>query len=53
MYIAAVVLDPRQKWNYFDLAIEQGDWPIREVQAGKETVQQLWEDQYRVTTGSY
>jgi len=53
VYIAAVVLDPRQKWDYFDLGIEQADWTIREVQAAKETVQQLWEDQDRVTTGSY
>ena len=53
VYIAAVVLDPRQKWDYFHLGIEQGDWTIREVQAAKETVQLLWEDQYRVTTGSY
>ena len=49
VYIAAVVLDPRQKWDYFDLGIEQGDWTIREVQAAKETVQLLWENQYRVT----
>lgn len=53
VYIAAVVLDPRQKWHYFDFGIEEGDWTIREVQAAKEAVQQLWEDQYRVTTGSY
>lgn len=52
VYIAAVALDPRQKWDYFDLGIEQGDWTIREVQAAKETVQLLWEDQYRVTVGN-
>ena len=49
VYIAAVVLDPRQKCDYFDLGIEQRDWTIQEVQAAKETVQLLWEDQYRVT----
>ena len=52
VYIAAVVLDPRQKWDYFDLGIEQGDWTIREVQAAKETVQLLWENQYRIALGS-
>lgn len=49
VYKAAVVLDPRQEWDYFDLGIEQGDWTIREVQAAKETVQLLWENQYCVT----
>ena len=52
VYIAAVVLDPRQRWDYFDLGIEQGDWTIREVQAAKEIVQLLWENQYRVTVKS-
>jgi len=52
VYIATVVLDPRQKWDYFDLGIEQGDWTIREVQAAKETVQLLWENQYLVTVRS-
>ena len=42
-----MVLDPRQKWDYFELGIEQGDWTIHEVQLAKETVQLLWEEQYR------
>lgn len=42
-----MVLDPRQKWDYFELGIEQGDWTIREVELAKETVQLLWEEQYR------
>jgi len=44
-----VVLDPspRQKWDYFELGIEQRDWTIHEVQLAKETVQLLWEEQYR------
>ena len=47
VYIAAVVLDPRQKWDYFELGIEQGDWTIREVELAKETVQLLWEEESR------
>lgn len=46
-YIAAVVLDPRQKSDYFALSIEQGDWTQREVEVARESVQQLWIDDYK------
>jgi len=46
-YLAAVVLDPRQKWDYFELGIEQGDWTQREVQLAREIVQQLWIEDYK------
>ncbi|KAG0138503.1 hypothetical protein HOY82DRAFT_534631 [Tuber indicum] len=41
-YHAAVVQDPRQKWDYFELSIEQGDWTQRVVEVAREIVQQLW-----------
>ena len=46
-YLAAVVLDPRQKWDYFELGIEQGDWTQTEVQLAREIVQQLWIVDYK------
>ncbi|KAG0132845.1 hypothetical protein HOY82DRAFT_605472 [Tuber indicum] len=46
-YLVAVVLDPRQKWDYFELSIEQGDWTQREVEVAWEIVQQLWVEDYK------
>ena len=46
-YIAAVVLDPRQKWDYFELGIELGDWTQREVEVARESVHQLWMEDYK------
>jgi len=42
-----VVLDPRQKWDYFELGIEQGDWTEREVEAARGVVQLLWAGEYK------
>ena len=47
VYIAQVVLDLRQKWDCIELGIQQGDWTIHEGRLAKETVQLLWEEQYR------
>ena len=44
--MAAVVLDPRQKWNYFELAIEPGDSTLEEVDKAREAVARLWEIDY-------
>jgi len=42
VYLATVVLDPRQKWDYFELGVEQGDGTEREVEAARGVVQLLW-----------
>jgi len=42
-----VVLDPRQKWDYLVLGIEQGDWTEREVEAARGVVQLLWAGEYK------
>jgi len=42
-----VVLDLRQKWDYFELGIEQVDWTHREVEVAQEMVQQLWSEDYK------
>ena len=47
VYLAAVVLDARQKWDYFELGVEQGDWTEIEVEAARAIVQQLWTGEYR------
>jgi len=47
VYLAAVVLDPRQKSDYFELGVEQGDWTEREVEAARGVVQLLWVGEYQ------
>jgi len=47
VYLAAVVVDPWQKWDYFELGVEQGDWTELEVESGRALVQQLWTGEYR------
>jgi len=47
VYLAAVVLYPRQKWDYFKLGVQQGDWTELEVEAARAVVQELWTGEYR------
>lgn len=42
-----MVLDPRQKWDYFELGIEQGDWTEREVEAARGVVQLRCAGEYK------
>lgn len=53
VYLAAVVLDPRQKWDYFELGVEQGDWTEREVIAAREIVELLWAGEYKQSDRRY
>ena len=46
VYIAALVLDPRKKWSYFEQNwIEHPDW----IKDAMEKMQQFWDEHYKST----
>lgn len=53
VYLAAVVLDPRQKCYYFELGVEQGDWMEQEVIAAREIVELQWAGEYKQSDRQY
>jgi hypothetical protein len=43
VYIAAIVLDPSQKWEYFN------HWPTNWVNDANEALQKLWKSTYQTS----
>jgi hypothetical protein len=48
--VAAVVLHPAYKWEYFEVAVEKLEWTDDQLEDAKLRVQALWLTQY--STGS-
>ena len=50
--IAAVVLHPAYKWEYFEVAVTKLEWTNEELNDSKMRVQGLWLTQYNVSSQS-
>jgi hypothetical protein len=46
--VAAVVLHPAYKWDYFTVAVASGEWRDEELANAKDRVQGLWINEYKV-----
>jgi len=46
VYVAAVVLHPVYKWEYFEVAVDNPEWTEEQLQSAKLRVQELWQMKY-------
>jgi hypothetical protein len=50
--IAAVVLHPAYKWEYFEVSVTKQEWTNEELNDAKMRVQALWLTQYNLSSQS-